>query len=227
MFQSFSFRSCTGQAGGQALAEILFGDVNPSGRLTQTFYPASFVTQADAGDMRMRPDHSDGFPGRTYRFYDGPTVFPFGHGLSYTSFEIEAIACPEEERDRPHYAGYDVVGNRGTGGREAAIYLTMARPHDSKVMSRICVRVKNTGSRAGRATLIGFLRPPYGVGSDAPRRSLRAFGSISLAAQQEAVAIVQVTEADVSLADTAGMFHRVQGEWTFEMEGLQVPVLVV
>jgi hypothetical protein len=62
--------SVLGQSGGQAIAETLFGDNDPSGRLTQTFYTADFTSQMDMGDMSMRP--KDGVPsGRTYRFYTG------------------------------------------------------------------------------------------------------------------------------------------------------------
>ncbi|KFK31135.1 hypothetical protein AALP_AA6G072500 [Arabis alpina] len=55
-----------GEAGGIALAEILFGDHNPGGRLPMTWYPQSFVN-VKMTDMRMRS--ASGYPGRTYRFY--------------------------------------------------------------------------------------------------------------------------------------------------------------
>jgi beta-glucosidase len=66
-----------GQAGGLAIANALSGKANPSGRLPLTFYRT--VDQLPAfDDYRME--------GRTYRYYQGETVYPFGHGLSYTRF---------------------------------------------------------------------------------------------------------------------------------------------
>jgi xylan 1,4-beta-xylosidase len=67
-----------GQAAGKALADIIYGYQSPSGRLVTTMYPNSYLKQVQLEDMRMRPGGET--PGRTYRFYDGPVVYPFGHG---------------------------------------------------------------------------------------------------------------------------------------------------
>jgi beta-glucosidase len=69
-----------GEQGGNALADVVFGDVSPSGHLPVTFYK----TISDV------PDYKDyNMKGRTYRYYDGPVQYPFGFGLSYTSFNYE------------------------------------------------------------------------------------------------------------------------------------------
>ncbi len=68
-----------GQEGGTAIADILFGDYNPSGKLPVTFY-ADDSQLPDFEDYRMA--------GRTYRYLDSAPLYPFGHGLSYTTFEI-------------------------------------------------------------------------------------------------------------------------------------------
>jgi beta-glucosidase len=66
-----------GEQGGNALADILFGKVSPSGHLPLTFYKS----------LSNVPDYSDyDMKGHTYRYYDGPVQYPFGFGLSYTSF---------------------------------------------------------------------------------------------------------------------------------------------
>ncbi|KAE8725026.1 putative beta-D-xylosidase 7 [Hibiscus syriacus] len=67
-----------GEVGGRALAEIIFGDHNPGGRLPVTWYPQNYV-KIPMTDMRMRPEPSSSYPGRTYRFYQGPKVFEFGY----------------------------------------------------------------------------------------------------------------------------------------------------
>ncbi|KAF2296801.1 hypothetical protein GH714_002080 [Hevea brasiliensis] len=80
-----------GQYGGTALAEIIFGDYNPGGRLPMTWYPQEF-TKIPMTDMRMRADSSSGYPGRTYRFYEGRKVFEFGYGLSYSNYSYELVS---------------------------------------------------------------------------------------------------------------------------------------
>ena len=66
-----------GQRGGDALADVLFGDYNPAGRLPVTFY-ASVAELPPFADYAME--------GRTYRYFRGKPLYPFGHGLSYTRF---------------------------------------------------------------------------------------------------------------------------------------------
>ena len=66
-----------GQAGGEAVADVLFGDYNPAGRLPVTFY-------ASDSDLPHFNDYN--MEGHTYRYFKGQPLFPFGHGLSYTTF---------------------------------------------------------------------------------------------------------------------------------------------
>ncbi len=77
-----------GQAGGKALAELLFGEKNPSGHLPVTFYN-------DVDDLPPFEDYS--MENRTYRYFTGKPLYPFGHGLSYTSW---SLSDPSLESDR-------------------------------------------------------------------------------------------------------------------------------
>ncbi len=71
-----------GQAGGTALADVLFGDYNPAGRLPVTFY-------RDTTDLP--PFSNYDMAGRTYRFFGGSPLYAFGHGLSYTTFGYSGL----------------------------------------------------------------------------------------------------------------------------------------
>lgn len=74
-----------GQAAGTALAEVLFGDVNPAGRLPVTFYRS--VDQ-------LPPFDDYAMTNRTYRYFTGEPLYPFGYGLSCTSFSYDALLLP-------------------------------------------------------------------------------------------------------------------------------------
>ena len=87
-----------GELGGQALAEVIFGDYNPSGKLPITFYKST-NDLPDFLDYKMK--------NRTYRYFTGEPLFPFGFGLSYTSFEI---GKPEYKNDQVQVS----IKNTGT-----------------------------------------------------------------------------------------------------------------
>jgi len=74
-----------GQRGGDAVADVLFGKYNPAGRLPVTFYKST-EELSDFRDYSMRAGK-----GRTYRYYQGEPLYPFGHGLSYTNFVYSDI----------------------------------------------------------------------------------------------------------------------------------------
>jgi beta-glucosidase len=80
----------SGEFGGKAIADVLFGDVNPGGKLPETFYAST----------RQLPPMSDydliNHP-RTYMYFDQPVLFPFGHGLSYTQFEYSRLALSSDK----------------------------------------------------------------------------------------------------------------------------------
>ncbi len=76
-----------GQAGGAAVADVLFGDYNPAGRLPVTFYTS--VEQ-------LPPFEDYTMAGRTYRYFKGTPLYPFGFGLSYTTFQYSALQLPKE-----------------------------------------------------------------------------------------------------------------------------------
>ena len=96
-----------GQEGGTAVADVLFGDQNPEGKLSVTFYK---------NDSQL-PDYEDySMKGRTYRYFND-ALFPFGYGLSYTTFEVGEAATS----GTPGNEGFTVsVPVKNTGARQGA-----------------------------------------------------------------------------------------------------------
>lgn len=71
-----------GEMAAEALASVLFGETNPSGRMAATVYPPEYVNQIPLTQMAMKVP-----PGRTHLYYTGNPEFKFGDGLSYSTFE--------------------------------------------------------------------------------------------------------------------------------------------
>lgn len=103
-----------GEQGGKAVAEVLFGDYNPAGRLPLTYYK----------DLKELPafDDYDMTKGRTYQYFKGECLYPFGYGLSYTTFAYSDMNVKEQGD------GYDVtfkVKNTGSmaGDEVSQLYI--------------------------------------------------------------------------------------------------------
>lgn len=143
-----------GQAGGAALARILFGDVNPSGKLPDSFphrledLPATANYPGDGKHVHYREGLKVG-----YRFYDTADkkpLFPFGYGLSYTTFKFEDLKLSAK--------------TLAPGGTLQA-----------------SVRITNTGTRSGRETVQLYVRD-VASSIERPAKELRHFAKVELAA---------------------------------------------
>ena len=109
-----------GEQGGHALADVLLGDYNPSGKLPVTFYK---------DDAQLPPFDDYQMKNRTYRFFEGEPLFPFGYGLSYTTFKT---STPNIRMNSE--GGYNIsIDVTNTGLREGAevIQVYLRRPGDT------------------------------------------------------------------------------------------------
>jgi beta-glucosidase len=107
-----------GEEGGTAVADTLSGRNNPSGRLPVTFY---------TGVDQLPPFESYAMKGRTYRYFTGAPLYPFGYGLSYTTFAYSGLSLPTDsiKAGEPLTASV-IVTNKGSlaGDEVSQLYLT-------------------------------------------------------------------------------------------------------
>ncbi len=103
-----------GQEGGTAVADVLFGDYNPAGRLPVTYYKS--VEQ-------LPPFENYDMQGRTYKYFEGEPLYPFGFGLSYTRFEYSDIKLPKTAKVGDNVKVSVTVTNSGKIDGEEVVQL--------------------------------------------------------------------------------------------------------
>ncbi len=135
-----------GQAGGDAIADVLFGDYNPAGRLPVTFYQSA---------EQLPPFTDYSMRGRTYRYFAGEPLFPFGFGLSYTKFSYGRLRAPRQVRPGEPIMVEVEVRNAGDRAGE-------------EVVQAYVTALDRAGSKPIR-TLAGFARIALAAGE---RRSV-------------------------------------------------------
>ncbi len=104
-----------GQAGGEAIADVLFGDYNPAGRLPVTFYK-------NVNDLPDFEDYS--MNNRTYRYFQGEPLYAFGHGLSYTKFAYSNLQIKTIKADLVTVNA--ILTNTGTNDGEEVVQLYLS-----------------------------------------------------------------------------------------------------
>lgn len=177
-----------GQVGATGVADVLFGDVNPSGKLPVTWVYDNYTSLIAMGDMNMRA-----FPGRTHRFIQVPVLFPFGYGLSYTTFETTL-----QEIERAPGGVLDVhvsVANTGDvdGTEVVQLYTALVRP----------------AGRFGDAL----------KGTVVPHRDLRDFARVKVAAGATAEVTFSLDDSAFALAVPGSGLQLVHGVWNVMVGG--------
>src|SRR5690606_31242043 len=120
-----------GQRGGTAVGEALFGDYNPGGRLPVTFYSA---------EEKLPPFDDYAMKERTYRYFTGQPLFPFGHGLSYTSFGYSGLKLDRKRAGAGDEVAVSVtVKNQGkrAGDEVVQLYLAPVKPQRQRALKEL------------------------------------------------------------------------------------------
>lgn len=176
--------SYNGQTQGTSLGKVLTGEVNPSGRLSTTWYTNNDVnkmelygtTQTIAGitgaytDYNLQADGDN--PGHTYQYYGGTPLYSFGYGLSYTSFEYSNMTIDKTSVDA-----------NGT--------------------VNITVDVKNTGSVAGKEVVQLYVSHPDSGTGTTPAKQLKGFEKIELQPNETKTVTFALDVKDMYLFDEA------------------------
>uniref|UniRef100_A0ACD6AMC6 Uncharacterized protein n=1 Tax=Avena sativa TaxID=4498 RepID=A0ACD6AMC6_AVESA len=178
-----------GGEGGQAIADVIFGRYNPGGRLPLTWFKNKYIHQIPMTSMALRPRPDHGYPGRTYKFYDGPDVlYPFAHGLSYTKFRYELTVPAKAVNVKLAAAGRHCKRLSYKAGT-----LRTAPPCPAiDVASHACeetvafnVSVVNHGDVDGAHAVLVYTKPPREV-AGAPIKQVVAFQRVFVKAGEAA-----------------------------------------
>lgn len=136
--------------------------------------------------MALRPRPELGYPGRTYKFYDGPSVlYPFGYGLSYTTFSyvLNSTKIPVTTKTGPgHFCKHLPYNTTGPHPYCQSIVTNQAPCKEEIVFE---VDVTNTGPVAGTESVLVYSKPPPGL-AGAPLKQLVAYQKVFLEAKETA-----------------------------------------
>lgn len=129
-----------------------------------TWYPRSYADSVSMTNMNMRADSATGYPGRSYRFYRGETVYPFGYGLSYTLYVHHLIKAPS-------HVPVPIT--------KAQTFFNATNDVCNGLTFNADIVVTNTGKMSGSHTVLLFSYPPQVI-HDSPHKQLLDFKRVRL-----------------------------------------------
>ena len=139
-----------GQAGGQAIADVIFGDYNPAGRLPVTFYKS-------VNDLPDFEDYS--MENRTYRYFKGTPIYPFGYGLSYTTFKYGSIQVDKNAGTQSVKIA-TIVTNTGEREGDEVVQLYLSNKRDFTTPIRALKGFRRINLKPGESKQIEFILSP-------------------------------------------------------------------
>lgn len=144
-----------GQEQGTALAKVLFGDVNPGGKLNSTWYKSD-------NDLPDFQDYKISGGNRTYMYFKGEPLYPFGYGLSYTDFTIKNVSLNKKELKPTEFLKVDAtVSNTGkvNGDEVVQVYIRDVKSSE-KTPLKALKGFKRVSVAAGTSTKV-TIQIPY------------------------------------------------------------------
>ena len=118
-----------GQAAGDAITDVLFGEYNPAGRMPLTTYRS---------DKDLPPFEDYSMSNRTYRYFQGEPRYPFGYGLSYTSFSYRNLTCESQVQTGNSLKVSVWVKNTGKRDGDEVVQLYVSHPQNKNVCIPLC-----------------------------------------------------------------------------------------
>ena len=136
-----------GAFGGKAIADVLFGEVNPEGKLPVTFYRST----------EELPDFTDySMNGRTYRYMQNEALYPFGYGLSYTGFEFSNVKCDKTVLDKNGILVTVDVKNTGSiaGAETVQVYVKICKENTPNAQLKALKKIELLPGETKQVTFV-------------------------------------------------------------------------
>jgi beta-glucosidase-like glycosyl hydrolase len=211
------------------VGEVLYGDKAPAGRTIQTVYESSYQDQISIFDFGMRPGPSTfarpdcteqpskcprgSNPGRTYRFYTGKPVVPFGFGLSYTSFSYSLASQPRAISLAPLEA---LLAETAASGHQFVRSEASQRHGLSaswRTQVEYSVNVTNHGKMDADDVVLGFITPPEAGKNGVPLKQLFGFERVHVKAGETVTVSLYPDLTDFAQVAADGKMSAAPGEY--------------